>query len=388
MATPTTNNNNSNTNHASDDERKEAKIELRPYYEETDRKYVQYLFYSTYLNLVPRGVKLRVLSWPPVVSTIWLCAFAALVQLTIIVVTPLGWPWAMMVGVYSALVFVSVGGGLVLLLWYVDTYDVSERVLDGIDNDVGDIESFYRGWHIVDNNVEHNDGTFKRKDDDNGASKGQFWVLTVNDDVVGCIGVDQHTKPVMKKVDPSRRRRYVRASEQPRMTSSPQVAQAEWPRTAYVLAVIDDIVRQVLVGATDLVRDRFHTPNNKESPQEILFPVHQENEASVRRLAIKTEFQGHGLSTPLLKRVGFWAHSQNIDYLYAETDELQYEMEQVLEKRHGYKLVSRTKLGWYKTRSVWKLDVKYWMQTIMEQRAKEKELEDQQKEDQELKEYQ
>ncbi|CAO3593375.1 unnamed protein product [Absidia cylindrospora] len=310
----------------------------------------------------------------------------------------MGWPWFMMMGLYGALTFVSVGGGLAFLLWYVDRFDVSERVLDGIDNDMGDIESFYRGWHTMEakndttTSGSNNDTkATKYRDDDDGASKGQFWVLTVNDEVVGCIGVDQHTKPVTKKVDPSRLRNYVRASEQPSMASSSEIAHAEWPRTAYVLARIDDLVRQVLVGATDLVRDRVKSNTTAtaepEKVTEILFPVHEKNEASLRRLAVKTEYQGHGLSTPLLKRVGFWAYKENIDYLYAETDELQYELEQILEKRHGYKLVSRTKLGWYKTKSVWKLDVKFWMQQLEEERAKQQELDDQRKEDEELKEY-
>ncbi|KAI8333840.1 hypothetical protein BC941DRAFT_433137 [Chlamydoabsidia padenii] len=366
---------------ASTSKKPEAKVELRPYFEDKDRKYVQYLFYSTYLNQVPRGVKVRLLSWPPVIPSIWLGLFGLVLQMTIKVVGPMGWPWFMMVGLYAALVFVSVGGGLAFLLWYVDKYDVSERILDGIDNDVGDIESFYRSWHTVDK--------VKQRDDDEGTSKGQFWVLTVNDDVVGCIGVDQHLKPVMKKTDASRQRHYVRASEQPRMAQSPAIAHAEWPRTAYVLALIDDLVRQVLVGATDLVRDRLGKKQEQQvvEPTQVLFPVHEKNEASLRRLAVKTEYQGHGLSTPLIKRAAFWAYSQNIDYLYAETDELQYDMEQILEKRHGYKLVSRTKLGGYKTKSVWKLDVKYWMQQVEEERAKEQQLEDQRKEDEELKEY-
>ncbi|SAL99057.1 hypothetical protein [Absidia glauca] len=374
---------------SSSSKKPEAKVELRPYFEDKDRKYVQYLFYSTYLNQVPRGVKLRLLSWPPVIPTIWLGLFGSVLQLTIKVVGPMGWPWFMMVGLYLALVFVSVGSGLAFLLWYVDRYDVSERVLDGIDNDVGDIESFYRSWHTVDNKK-------KEHDDNDGTSKGQFWVLTVNDDVVGCIGVDQHTKPVMKKTDPSRLRTYVRASEQPRMAASAEISHAQWPRTAYVLALVDDCVRQVLVGATDLVRDRFKSSSTNgdaagstTAPKEeqVLFPVHEKNEASLRRLAVKTEYQGHGLSTPLIKRAAFWAYSQNIDYLYAETDELQYEMEQILEKRHGYKLVSKTKLGGYKTKSIWKLDVKYWMQQVEETRAKEQQAADQRKEDEELKEY-
>ncbi|CAO3626207.1 unnamed protein product [Cunninghamella echinulata] len=287
------------------------------------------------------------------------------------------------------------------ILWYVDKYDVSVRVLEGLDNDLGDIEAFYRGWHTVEEEKESSSKTAKDNNQqqqkvNDQSSKGQFWVLTVNGDIVGCIGVDQHTKPVYKKMDPKKQRSYVRASEQPRMVDSPDIAQADWRRTAYVMALLDDWIRFLVVGATDIVRDHIlrldknknnKKDNDKKEEKELLFPVHKSNEASFRRLAIKTEYQGHGLSTPLLKRVIFWAHSQNIDYLFAETNELQNKLEQILEKKLGYTLVSRTKLSSCKSKAVWRLDVKLWMQNTLEERKALQELEEQQKEDEELKKY-
>ncbi|KAI9308260.1 hypothetical protein BJ944DRAFT_156553 [Cunninghamella echinulata] len=371
MANKTKNESNNN-----DNKKKEIDIQMRPYFEDRDRKYVQYLFYSTYLNLVPRGVKLRLVSFPPILIIIWLCLFASLIQISIKLIHPLQWPTAVLIIYYSALVFASVGLGLMAVLWYVDKYDVSVRVLEGLDNDLGDIEAFYREQKVNDQ-----------------SSKGQFWVLTVNGDIVGCIGVDQHTKPVYKKMDPKKQRSYIRASEQPRMVDSPDITQADWRRTAYVMALLDDWVRFLVVGATDIVRDHVlhinknKKDNDKKEERELLFPVHKSNEASFRRLAIKTEYQGHGLSTPLLKRVIFWAHSQNIDYLFAETNELQNKLEQILEKKLGYTLVSRTKLSSCKSKAIWRLDVKLWMQNTLEERKALQELEEQQKEDEELKKY-
>ncbi|CAO3609071.1 unnamed protein product [Cunninghamella blakesleeana] len=383
--------------------KKEIDIQMRPYFEDWDCKYVQYLFYSTYLNLVPRGVKLRLTSFPPILPTIWLGIFAMLVKISINVIHPLQWATLTLVAYYITLVLVTIGVGCIFGLWYVDKYDISERILEGLDNDLGDIEAFYRGWHTVEStstdNNNNNKKDHKEKEEkkvNDNSSKGQFWVLTINGDIVGCVGVDQHTKPVYKKIDPRKQRKYVRASEQPRLAASQEISQADWPRVAYVLAIIDDFVRYIVVGGTDIIRDKIlRIKDNKEDDgnqkdekeKDILFPVQKSNEASFRRLAIKTEYQGHGLSTPLLKRVVFWAHSQNIDYLFAETNELQNKMDEILEKKFGYTLVSKTKVNSFKTKTIWRLDVKLWMQNTLEEKKNQQELDEQQKEDEELKKY-
>jgi N-acetylglutamate synthase-like GNAT family acetyltransferase len=103
----------------------------------------------------------------------------------------------------------------------------------------------------------------------------------------------------------------------------------------------------------------------------VLFNPHKENEATLQRLAIKTEYQDHGLSTILIKRVILWAHSHKIEHLFATTDELQNKMADILSKRHGFQKVSVKKTGFYSYETLWKLDVKEWAENFTKERADE-----------------
>ncbi|KAL0088373.1 hypothetical protein J3Q64DRAFT_1725337 [Phycomyces blakesleeanus] len=363
--------NNSQTTSVSPSTEKRSQIELRPFFDKDDLKYAQFLFYSTYLDLVPYGVKLRVQS--PIILGTWLALFAFLFTWVPSQLSTLGWTDLMMLSVRVLIVIVSIGGGLITLLWYVDKFDVSERVLEGIDNDLKDPPTFYRG-------------------EPDQPLKGNFWVLTINGEPVGCVGMDQHLEDVIDKRATST---YLRATELPKLSDSPAINEAEWEKTAKVLAKIDDTVRLVLVGATDLVCDSIVAArkalgfkvDSDGKKERVLFKAHKPNEASVRRLAIKSEYQGHGLSTVLLKRVALWAHSHQIEYLYAETNELQDKMAEVLEKRHGYTRVSTKKEGYIKTKTVWKLDVKLWMSKYLQEKKDEVSEAERKKEEEELKEY-
>jgi N-acetylglutamate synthase-like GNAT family acetyltransferase len=353
-----------NTKTTSTTPKPKANIGLRPYFDETDRKYVHYLFYSTYFNLVPRGALIRLKS--PIVLGTWIAIFAVLVTwIPAFTTDRFGWPASLKTGLQVVVGIVVLVGGFVSLLWYTDKFDVTYRVLEGVDNDLKETDVYYRG---------------------NG-KQGNFWVMTLNDEIVGCVGMDQNLEPV---IDKSVKKDYVRLSERPRTSDAPEIQTAEWKTVAKVMAKLDDWVRLILVGGGEVVGDIIaKVRGNPESSkkEKILFPAHKPNEASVRRLAIKTECQGHGLSTVLLKRVAFWAHAHQFEYLYAETDELQYKLNDILVKKHGYTFVSKEKVGFFRTKSIYKLDVKLWMSKELERRATEKAEEDQKKEDEELKEY-
>ncbi|KAI9273807.1 hypothetical protein EDC94DRAFT_592845 [Helicostylum pulchrum] len=346
-----------------------ANIGLRPYFAETDKKYVHYLFYSTYFNLVPKAVILRLKS--PYILSIWIAIYGSLITYMPVVVSSMGWGREVLYAVQFLVTLVVAGGGVIALLWYTDKFDITQRVLEGISNDLKEPDVYYRGTpdHI---------------------RKGNFWVLTLNEEVVGCIGMDQTLTPVVDdSVEP-----YVRASERPLAANSVEVREAEWKTTALIMAKMDDLVRLALVGSVDLVNDLIYKLKGTSRAEieanrkkEVLFEVHKPNEASVRRLAVKLECQDHGLSTVLLKRVAFWAHAHQIEYLYADTDELQTHAADILVKRHGYTFVSKKKLGYFRSKSTYKLDVKLWMSKEIERRAEEKAAEDQLKEDAELKEY-
>ncbi|KAI7858612.1 hypothetical protein BDC45DRAFT_498733 [Circinella umbellata] len=317
-----------------------SKIELRPYYGEKDLKYVHYLVYSTAFDQVPAGVR-YILSSPFVLGS-WLAIFAILFVFVPDQLTSFGFPNELMLGIRIAVVVASLGGGLLFFYWYVDHYTVADKVHKALANDLKDPGAYYR------------------------TDQGNFWLLTVQNQPVACIGVDMHKITVMEQ-DP----------EEPNLAGSQAIREAQWPKTAAFLASIDDKLRGFVTRST----------KKKNGSKKVLFKAHKENEASIRRLAVKTNLQDHGLSTPLLKRVAFWAHSHQIEYLYAETNQLQTKLENILSKRHGYELVSTTKTGWTGYKKVWRLDVKYWMSKEIDAREQQKEKEQEEKEMDELKDY-
>lgn len=328
-----------------------SKIEMRPYFGPGDLKYVQYLVYSTYYDKVPRGVKLLLLS--PWVGPPYAAWVAFLVTYLPNQLVYLGWTPNMILGARAVVAFAAIVLGLACAFYYVDRYIVSERVIEALDNDLKDPGEYYR------------------------QDQGNFWVLTVNNVPVGCIGMDHHQSDVVK---------HRLAPETTSLADSEAIRQAKWKRTAYILARVDDAMR---IGVNTLHKNirRLLFGLDKPESSKILFRAHKPNEASIRRLAVKTNLQDRGLSTPLLKRVAFWAHSHQVEYLYAETDELQPKMEEILQKRHGYELVSRKRTGLFQRTSVWRLDVKLWMSKELEAREKQRQEEELLKEEEELKEY-
>ncbi|KAI9276392.1 hypothetical protein BY458DRAFT_505751 [Sporodiniella umbellata] len=340
-----------------------ATIGLRPYFAETDRKFVHYLFYSTYFNLVPQAVRVRARS--PIILAIWFGIYTLLITSATRLVN--NWPPKLTLIFQIFVTIISIASGLLALFWYTDKFDLTDRVIEGIENDLKEPDVYYRGTP-------------------DQVKQGNFWVLTLNEEIVGCIGMDHTQTPVFNNaVKPE----YVRASERPKAADAPEVHSAEWKTTARVLARADDLIRLVLVGVFDLIRDGYYMIKGKPvAEKEVLFQAHKPKEASVRRLAVKLECQNHGLSTVLLKRVAFWAHAHQIEYLYAEADELQKKFAEILEKKHGYKLMSKKKVGYFKTKYVYRLDVKLWMSEELEKKAEEKRKSDELKEEEELKEFQ
>ncbi|KAI8972504.1 hypothetical protein BDB01DRAFT_810006 [Pilobolus umbonatus] len=336
----------------SKESKQKATIGLRPYFE-NDKKYVHYLFYSTYYNLVPQTILLRLKS--PYILTPWLLIYAILVTLIPESLRSNGDRVVLVARI--AVTVLSVLVGVVGLVMYIDKYDITSRVIEGIENDLRDPEQYRQ-------------------------HRGNFWVLTLNDEIVGCVGMDANPDPVYAASLP-----YIRASERPRAVDAPEIHQAKWKTVAILMAYLDDFIRLILVGVFDVIRDMYLKVYPITEQKKMLFEPHRPHEASVRRLAIKTECQNHGLSTVLLKRVAFWAHSHQMEYLYAETDELQTKMATILVKKHGYQLVSKKKEGLFKTKSLYRLDVKLWMSKELEKRAEETRSEQERKENEELKEY-
>jgi N-acetylglutamate synthase-like GNAT family acetyltransferase len=335
-------------------------VAMRPYFDDTDKKYVQYLFFSSYLNLVTIGVKIRLQS--PVILISWfIISVIAYIELPkaleVLDLGPL-----IMIGIKGFLVVACFAFGIAGLLWYVDKMVVSQRIERGFANDMGNIEKYYLGWIKEEQTVDGETQVQKVRADESNFSN--FWVLTVNGDIVGCAGLHHNQLDITDKYS-GQRPKHLES-----LKSDPAVQNASWARLSYALAVVDDFVRLCIVKFHNTLMDVYErvVPAKKS---EVLFKAHKANEATLQRLAIKTEYQDHGLSTVLIKRVILWAHSHKIEHLFATTDELQVKMGDILSKRHGFQQVSTKKTGLYSHETLWKLDVKDWAEKFTKERAEE-----------------
>ncbi|GAB5591154.1 hypothetical protein Unana1_06054 [Umbelopsis nana] len=344
-------------------QKKDPEIAMRPYFDDSDKKFVQYLYYSTYLNLVTIGVKMRLLS--PYVPMLWLAISTfAYFEITNALLALNFAPW-MLMGIKVFLVIGCIAFGLAGVLWYVDKMVVSERVERGFANDMGDIEQYYLGWDKEEHTVDGERTVKKVRSSEPNFSN--FWVLTINGDVIGCVGMLQNQIPIMDKFIAQRTKRMPPPEV---LKTNPEIQNAAWARLSYVLATVDDFVRTWIVRIHNTLTDMYRLVVPVPKP-EVYIDAHKKNEATLQRLAIKTEYQDHGLSTILVKRVILWAHSHGIEHLFATTDELQVKMADILSKRHGFQQVSVKKTGFYSRETLWKLDVKKWAEEFSKERAEE-----------------
>lgn len=341
-------------------------VAMRPYFDDTDKKYVQYLFFSSYLNLVTLGVKIRLRS-PIVLASWFIISVMAYIELPKAVDALNLGPWAR-IGIRGFLVIACFAFGIAGLLWYVDKMVVSPRVERGFTNDMGDIEKYYLGWIKEEQAVDGETHVQRVRVDETNSSN--FWVLTVDGNIVGCAGLHHNQSDIKDN--------YLGHRPKPteNLQSDPAVQNAAWAKLSFVLATIDDFVRLSIIRFHNALLDVYErvVPSTASA---VIFKAHKENEATLQRLAIKTEFQDHGLSTVLVKRVILWAHSHKIEHLFATTDELQVKMAEILSKRHGFKQVSTKKTGFFSHETLWELDVKDWAEKFTQERAEEQKAIDQ-----------
>ncbi|KAG2179960.1 hypothetical protein INT43_003747 [Umbelopsis isabellina] len=342
-------------------------VAMRPYFDDTDKKYVQYLFFSSYLNLVTLGVKIRLRS-PIVLASWFIISVMAYIELPKAVEALNFGPW-FMIGIRGFLVVACFAFGIAGVLWYVDKMVVSPRVERGFANDMSDIEKYYLGW-IKEEHTEDGE-THVQRVRANETNYSNFWVLTVNGDIVGCAGLHHNQSNITDKYFGQRPKH---SSES--LQSDPVVQNAAWAMLSSILATIDDFVRLSIIKFHNTLLDVYERLVPTKT-SEVIFKAHKENEATLQRLAIKTEYQDHGLSTVLVKRVILWAHSHKIEHLFATTDELQVKMAEILSKRHGFKQVSTKKTGFFSHETLWELDVKDWAEKFTKERAEEQKAVDQ-----------
>ncbi|KAI9316741.1 hypothetical protein BX666DRAFT_2112504 [Dichotomocladium elegans] len=292
-------------------EKKNPKVILRTY-EEKDLPDVNNLYAIGYHGLVYEGVRAKL--WSPITWLIWFGGYTALlyyVPSLFFGTTALSGTW---IEFYFKM-FLSAAWaafGFSMLLIKTERFDIVERIAEAVQNDLSDPEVYYLNFEID----EHGNKVPKKKED---RVPSHFWVLTVDDTVCGMIGM----AAFLDRIKDKRMPRYVTFTQK-------MVARFFG---AYVL---DDY-------------GYFAEPTEPKT-------------AILTRLVVGDRYQNLGMSTLLINRAMSWAHEQGIEYVFATTDEMQMQAEQVLTRRHGFKFRSKnwTPMG---HRSILMCKVQDWVET-------------------------
>lgn len=265
-----------------------TKIILRTY-EASDLEAVRALHTTTcYYGLVPEGIRAKL--WSPITWLIWFCGYTLL--LMTIPALVLGDPdatldkerWSPFIlkMVLSAL-WAAIGFSLVYIK--TERVDVARQVDDALANDLSNPEEYYLPWMTDENGVK-----VPRPQE----VPAHFWVLTVNGVVCGMLGMIAYADRVRDKRDTA------------------QLKLPWWKR--------------VLGGS---------------KPDAYFAEPTEPKTAILQRWAIAYEYQTLGLSSLMLERAMKWAKENDIDYVFAGTNETHMAAEQILTRRHGFQMVNK-----------------------------------------------
>ncbi|ORZ19609.1 hypothetical protein BCR42DRAFT_410108 [Absidia repens] len=319
------------------------KLMLRTY-RPTDFEAVRQLYIETLFALVPEGVRRKL--WSVMTWVIWFVVYTLLLKVVPKhVIQPL-FPsldiensnWIPVLKVM--LTFGWAVAGFSAMFIVTERFEITEKVQQGLLNDLNDPESVYLQYEPLDENPSINkDKVRQRKSattndgdstDVDDHIPGHFWVLLANDEVCGMMGLAP-------------------ASKQPLLDSRPQVLPI-WKQ------VVQSIGRCFFISL-------FESSSTSSSNRPVIIPSQPQHTATIVRWAVANEYQQCGLSSLLIHRALTWAKENGLTDVYATTNEVEMAAEQILQKRHGFDLVKKQKIGWFgRYECTWVCHVDDWIE--------------------------
>lgn len=286
---------------ATDDDLKKPKIILRTY-QAKDHDDVNALFMSVYYGLIPEGIRAKL--WAPFTWIVWLGVYSALMM---VVPTMLfepeeinnSWPaFFLKLGISSLWAMI----GFTFLFLQTERFQVVEEIAEAQQNDLSDPEVYYLNW-------SKEDGKAVRKPESEQVPS-HFWVLTVDNAVCGFIGLAHYEDRVMNR------------------RSNPGNSFQQ-------------------VGSSFCRNAGLPVPSifKPSSNIRVFAEASEPKTAVLRRLVIDNGYQNCGLSTLMISRALVWADEHGIEKVYAQVNELELAAEQVLTKRHGFKVLKKERTG-------------------------------------------
>ncbi|KAI7900954.1 uncharacterized protein BX663DRAFT_140473 [Cokeromyces recurvatus] len=350
----------------------DAKVDDKPRlvlrtYKASDHDQVDHLFYSTYFTLVPEGVKNKLKS--PLFWVIWFAAYAYLLAIVPILLAGLNWPSWTYIALKLFLTFAWSIVSFASVFVITDRFEVVDKVEQARQNDLSDPEIYYLNWTKQEIEVKDDDNQIKTtmttttttntttSNNNNNPNKkrvtfdknakpateliriqrpleeqtpSHFWVLTLDNKPCGMVGLAHYRE---------------------RILSNRPLQPPAW--------------KLLLAAACQ----RYHLPLpvwlrdlQGQMPTPVFAEPHEPKVATLQRLAVRTDYQGCGLSTLLIDRVMSWADEHGLERVEANTNELESQAANILRLKHGFKLIKKVKKGWFgQYEKTWSCDVKEWM---------------------------
>lgn len=300
-------------------------------YQEDDLKMAQYVYYSAYLNLVPNGVILRLKS--PILWGAWIAVWGFFNSNVDYILAGWTFPWWTPIVLRIFITFAwAVVAGTALFFW-VDKVVAVPKVDVGMETDMKDPEVYYFGINKVEELVEMTEEEKRAaaKAHKEVAQKESFLAKT-NDTIMGFFRPKKSDTPLTSLTHKSRVQKTLKPA-------------SECTNSAFWVLTVEGVV----VGIVGLDQR----------------PGRKSNEATLRRWAVNFNYQGYGLSTILLSRVILHAQKMGIEWIDAETDEMETKAAEILAKRHGFRPEGKRRGGMFNLFgevTSWRLDVQKWVE--------------------------
>ncbi|KAI8877417.1 hypothetical protein K501DRAFT_260418 [Backusella circina FSU 941] len=280
---------------------KKPKVIIRTY-QASDLEAVQRLHGTATTELIPESIRSKL--WAPLTWLVWFAVYSAILLIIPRLITMLQVEeWVInFTKVFLSFLWAAVGFAMILIASQrVETID---RIEEANANDLADPELFYLNYYY------NNNGEKERKPQKEQVAS-HFWVLTLDDEVCGMVGLTSN------KHD------------------------------------IDDQRDEVLVGWKCILASFFEIARiplqlktyNTKSAKSVFIRKQIPNTATVTRWTVHPELLNHGFSTLLMNRVLTWSNEHGIDRVYADTNECCMAAEQIMTRRHGFTLMKRSNIG-------------------------------------------
>ncbi|KAI8081477.1 uncharacterized protein BX664DRAFT_340482 [Halteromyces radiatus] len=322
----TINDNDTKTNEGKAQHSATPKLMLRTY-RPTDYEAVRALYTSTLFALVPEGVRRKL--WSASTWIIWFLGYSILLTVVPNYLVKMVFPgvdietsyWIKLLKLVLTFVWAMVGFSAMFII--TERFEITDKVEQALANDLNDPDSVYLHYEQDDNAKVRRRKVSTELDE---VMPGHFWVLLANEEVCGMVGLAP-------------------ASDHPLLDQRP-----------HILPIWKQVIKSLHLPIP-------FSSSSSSVDRPVIIPAQPQHTATIARWAIANDYQQCGLSSLLIHRVMTWAQENELTDIYAITNEVQMAAEQILQKRHGFQLVKKNKIGWFgRYECIWKCHVDDWVE--------------------------